>query len=73
MSESTSDKKPNKENHHLQVSTAVNISRRSGKNPSNQSSSCAGVSATSLPINAPDWSKILREEHRVGEGLRMTT
>lgn len=51
----------------------ISTSSRSGKNPSNQSSSCAGVSATSLPINAPDWSKILREEHRVGEGSRMTT
>ncbi|KAG2311101.1 hypothetical protein Bca52824_022658 [Brassica carinata] len=42
----------------------ISASGRSGKKPSNRPSSCAGASATSLPINVPDWSKILREEHR---------
>ncbi|CAH8357501.1 unnamed protein product [Eruca vesicaria subsp. sativa] len=35
---------------------------RSGKKPSNRPSSA--VAASSLPMNVPDWSKILREEHR---------
>ncbi|KAG2299894.1 hypothetical protein Bca4012_011465 [Brassica carinata] len=40
---------------------------RSGKKPSNRPSTCAAssaVAASSLPVNVPDWSKILREEHR---------
>ncbi|KAF8102332.1 hypothetical protein N665_0198s0045 [Sinapis alba] len=34
---------------------------RSGKKPANRPSA---VAASSLPVNVPDWSKILREEHR---------
>ncbi|KAJ0266626.1 hypothetical protein HA466_0005960 [Hirschfeldia incana] len=40
---------------------------RSVKKPSNRPSACAASSAaaaSSLPVNVPDWSKILREEHR---------
>ncbi|KFK27594.1 hypothetical protein AALP_AA8G404000 [Arabis alpina] len=43
-------------------------STRSGKKSSNRPSSCAvassAVAASSLPINVPDWSKILGQEHR---------
>ncbi|CAH2069311.1 unnamed protein product [Thlaspi arvense] len=45
----------------------VSSSGRSGKTPSNRPSSCAAssaVTASSLPVNVPDWSKILREEPR---------
>ncbi|VVB16763.1 unnamed protein product [Arabis nemorensis] len=45
----------------------ISASTRSGKKPSNRPSSCAvssAVAASSLPVNVPDWSKILREEHR---------
>lgn len=40
---------------------------RSVKKPSNRPSACAAssaVAASSLPVNVPDWSKILREERR---------
>ncbi|CAH8280360.1 unnamed protein product [Arabidopsis lyrata] len=39
----------------------ISSSARSGKKPSNRPSA---VAASSLPINVPDWSKILREEYR---------
>ncbi|KAF8100451.1 hypothetical protein N665_0224s0034 [Sinapis alba] len=45
----------------------ISTSGRSGKKPSNRPSSCAAASAVaakSLPMNVPDWSKILREDHR---------
>ncbi|KAG2311100.1 hypothetical protein Bca4012_025558 [Brassica carinata] len=50
--------------HSVSPRKKISASGRSGKKPSNRPSSCAGASATSLPINVPDWSKILREEHR---------
>ncbi|CAG7910629.1 uncharacterized protein LOC103845482 [Brassica rapa] len=40
---------------------------RSVKKSSNRPSTCGASSAaaaSSLPVNVPDWSKILREEHR---------
>ncbi|CAA7024994.1 unnamed protein product [Microthlaspi erraticum] len=46
----------------------ISASGRSGKKPSNRPSACAAASsgavASSLPVNVPDWSKILRGEYR---------
>ncbi|ESQ42275.1 hypothetical protein EUTSA_v10015882mg [Eutrema salsugineum] len=42
----------------------ISASGRSAKKPSNRPSASSTVAASSLPINVPDWSKILREEHR---------
>ncbi|CAL9244396.1 unnamed protein product [Arabidopsis halleri] len=39
----------------------ISSSARSAKKPSNRPSA---VAASSLPVNVPDWSKILREEYR---------
>lgn len=48
--------------HSVSPRKKISASGRSGKKPSNRPSSCAA--ATSLPVNVPDWSKILREERR---------
>lgn len=42
----------------------ISSSSRSGKISSNRPSASSAVAASSLPINVPDWSKILREEYR---------
>ncbi|CAH8306491.1 unnamed protein product [Eruca vesicaria subsp. sativa] len=42
----------------------ISTSVRSGTKQSNRPSSCAAVAAKSLPVNVPDWSKILREDRR---------
>ncbi|CAN8252632.1 unnamed protein product [Cochlearia groenlandica] len=45
----------------------ISKSSRSGKKSTDRLSTCAAstsVAASSLPVNVPDWSKILRQEHR---------
>ncbi|XP_010535607.1 PREDICTED: uncharacterized protein LOC104810859 [Tarenaya hassleriana] len=46
-----------------EIRRKLSTSGRIGKKPSARPASAAGA-ASSLPVNVPDWSKILREEYR---------